>query len=194
MKMTLAVMVLLCMSPVLRADPQLTWEWVDVGEGLRGYTVSVSDDQFASWAVNLDFWGCCGTPLRQMRDFVFDVNFKPEDIIIDPPYPAPYRASLDSWIFAEWVALATGVDGPPDAPFHMHVGTPAGEAMGTIPLAYLVIEEDGCICWDGIVARQGVDYPTSGQIPEPAMCVLLASGLVVMRRRRSSRNTSPHRA
>jgi hypothetical protein len=180
-------LVVLALSSAVFAAPVLVWErvhyknWLDrLFEGDQ-WVVSVSDDQSASWAVNIDFWGGCGGPITQFQPFgVLDIDKESQAWVYDY-MDLPYG---DSWVYDEWNELVEGISGPPDSPFHIHVGTSGGEAYGTLLLAYLFIEEGGCICWDGTIARQGVEYPTSGRIPEPMTGLVLAFGFSVFTRRR----------
>jgi hypothetical protein len=186
MKTIAATLVVLAISGAVVGSPVLVWEKVHYENSMGGlphgdqWVVSVSDDQSASWAVNIDFWGCCGGPIVQLQAWgVVDVDVESMARAFGGE-AWPYR---DSWVYDEWDELVEGISGLPNAPFHIHVGTSGGEAYGPLHLAYLFIEEGGCICWDGTIARQGVEYPTSGSIPEPMTGLVLAFGLLAIRRR-----------
>jgi hypothetical protein len=169
---------------VYGGGPEVLWDSVDLGDGRHGYTIYVTDSQCASWAVNIDFWGCDGTAAQLLAFGALDVNTEADARVygfIDPNF----SMALDSWVFDEWCALPTGILGAPDEAFHVHAGTPGGVAVGSIPLAYIVAR--GWIDWEGTVSRLGVTYYTCGWTPEPVTGSLLLVGVALRRRRRASR-------
>jgi PEP-CTERM motif len=188
MRTSLTLIVIASLASTAMADPYLIFDQADLGDGLYGVTVSVGGDQEqASWAVNIDFW-----PAEQIQAFgSLNVNTEIEAETYEPIDPN-YTKELDSWIYGDWNALATGIQGLPGEPFHIHAGTPGGQAFGTIPLCYIVTR--GCsayfpVCWEGVIARQGVDYPTRNP-PEPGTMALIAFGsFVALRRRRRAVRT-----
>jgi PEP-CTERM motif-containing protein len=173
MRLGLTTIVIAVLASAAMAAPELVWEAVD-----GGFIFSVSDAESASWAVNLDF-----TPAAQIQAFgSLNVNTETEANTYEPIDPG-YTKAMDSWIYGDWNALATGINGLPGEPMHIHAGTPGGQAFGTKLLAYIASDE--VVCWEGVIARQGVDYATSGCTPEPATMALLGlGGLVALRRRR----------
>jgi PEP-CTERM motif-containing protein len=174
MRTIVTIWALMALASVSSAAPVLTWDMEDVGD-LDGFTVSVSDDQSASWAVNIDFWGCPGELVQYLAFGALDIDWE-EDARLHDALDCTYRSYLDSWVCEGWEVLPTGISGRPHEPYHIHVGTPPGEAFGVKRLAYLVVDEGNGICWNGVVTRLGVDYPVSGWIPEPAASGLLALG------------------
>jgi hypothetical protein len=151
MKKFAIILALLAAPAMGLAAPQLLWEAEDLGDGWTGYTFSVSDENSASWAVNIDF-----EPAHQIQAFgALNVNKKVEAETYDAIDPN-YDKDFDSWVFGEWGALATGISGLPYEPFHIHAGTPGGQAYGTLPLCYIVAL--GNVYWNGVIARLGEDY------------------------------------
>jgi hypothetical protein len=140
------------------ADPYLISESVDLGDGWTGYTVSLTGGGYdhASWEVDLYFYGYWGDMVHQQQAFgSLDVDREMFAETFDPIDPN-YDKDFDSWVFDEWGALATGISGLPDEPFHIHAGTPGGMAYETLPLAYVVC--DGQLHWHGTITRDGVAY------------------------------------
>jgi len=173
MRTSLTLIVIATLASTAMAAPELLWEAVD-----NGFIVSLSDAESASWAVNLDFW-----PAQQIQAFgSLNVNTETEAETYEPIDPN-YTKELDSWIYGDWNALATGIQGLPGEPFHIHAGTPGGQAFGTIPLCYIATDR-GVISYDGIIARQGVDYYVHWDPAEPGTMALIAFGSFVALRRR----------
>mgnify|MGYP006302364971 CR=1 FL=1 len=151
MKTLTIALALMAATTTALAAPELLWEAEDLGDDWWGYTFSVSDDNYASWAVNIDF-----QPAHQIKAFgSLNVNWQSEANtydVIDPNYDKDF----DSWVFDEWNALTTGISGLPGEPFHIHAGTPGGMQFGTFPLVYIAVQGD--VGWSGVIARLGADY------------------------------------
>ena len=123
--------------------------------------------------------------INQLKAFgVFDINTEAEAISYEAITGSGYTQALDSWAYGPF----DGIGPPPQfdetsTSYYVHAGTPGGVDVGATNLAYVV--SDGNIGWDGTISRGGVDYDTSGIIPEPAtMTVLGLGGLAMLLRRR----------
>ena len=161
-------------------DGWLTWTETDLGGGLTGYTLNVDDgNTTGSWACELTFTGVGSALINQVQAFgsiVVDEEGGADTYDAIPA--ASYDKELDSWMYDPWAGIGPSPQFTETSnSWFVRCGTGPGD-FGAPNVAYIV--SDGFIGWDGVIARGGVDYDTSGEIPEPATLAVLGIGGILM--------------
>lgn len=166
-------------------DGWLTWTQTDLGGGLTGYTLNVDDgESTGSWACELTFTGVGSALINQVQAFGSIVVDEEGDADTYDAIPtASYDKELDSWMYNPWAGIGPSPQFTETSnSWFVRCGTGPGD-FAAPNVAYIV--SDGFIGWDGVIARGGVDYDTSGQIPEPAtLAVLVIGGILMLLRRK----------
>ena len=165
----------------LLPDGWLTWTQADLGGGLTGYTLNGDDgNTTGSWAAELTFTGLGSALIKQIMPFgsiVVDEEADADTYDVIPS--ASYDKELDSWMYDPFAGIGPSPQFVETSnSWFVRVGTPGGTDLGATNVAYVV--SDGFIGWDGVIARGGVDYDTSGQIPEPTTLAVLGIGGILM--------------
>lgn len=192
---------LLCLSIVLAAAsvasaaaPTVNAVQTDLGGGLYGTTISLSDgSSVGSWAANLTITGNGGAVVNELKAFsALTVNTESDATNYQGIAGSGYTKLMDTWYYnsAFTTVLPAGVAETANG-FRAHIGTAAGVNWGDVNALY-VVSTVGALDYSGTIGRASQNYNVAGSIavpvPEPTTLGLLAGGsLLMLRRRRASR-------
>lgn len=183
-------MILAAASVASAAAPTLSGVCTDIGGGLIGTDISVSDgSSVGSWAINLTITGADGAVLNQLKAFgAMSVNTESDATSYAAIGGSGYVKATDTWYYNSifTTVLPTGVNETANG-FHSHVGTAAGANWGGVNVLHIA-STTGNLNYSGTIGRGGQNYSISGVIPaavpEPVSMGLLGTGALIMLRRR----------
>jgi hypothetical protein len=166
-----SLLIVALMATAAMAAPVLNYTWTDLGDDLYGYTFYIdnNDGKMLSNAITIGF-----SVANQVKAFgVVTVNTETDATT----YAASgFAKDLDSWVFNPFAQNSLPGNNPltgtpiiggfleENGGYAISVGTGPGSAVQNgVNVAYIVAGPEGFV-YEGVIARDGVNYAISGGI------------------------------
>ncbi len=171
MRMYLSVACVLALASAAAADPSLSWDKLDRGGGVYGYSFQVNgnDEPFlGSFFIDLTFSGADGATLQQMLyNGATAVNYEEDADFFNGSGTPTYNKLLDSYWLVPFTLTAGDVKVAPTEgvnTYHIEAGSGTSVYYQDAPLAYIACSGGGSanVSWTGVVSRDGVNYSAIG--------------------------------
>lgn len=156
-------------SAALAQPPSLSWDKIDRGGAVYGYSFEVhaNDGQQLSFHVDLTFTGANGGTIQQMQVNLggdpIDVDEEDDADIFDGLGSPAYDKLVDSYLLNPFTfGSHEAVEGPNS--YYLPAGSGALSTLESAPVAHIVCSggATGDVSFSGTVSRDGVNYPVSG--------------------------------